>query len=71
VLLNERGYLEAAHRLGARMLREGGTDDSSRVALVSDSPQGGNQAARNARVTNALQTLPRGLRSAWDDATTL
>ncbi len=33
-LWNEPGYLEAARRLGTRMLREGGADDSARVAFA-------------------------------------
>ena len=33
-LWNEPGYLEAARRLGTRMLREGGPDDSARVAFA-------------------------------------
>jgi hypothetical protein len=34
VLLNEPGYLEAARQLGTRMLREGGADDTARVAFA-------------------------------------
>ena len=33
-LWNEPGYLEAARQLGTRMLREGGADDSARVAFA-------------------------------------
>ena len=33
-LWNEPGYLEAARQLGTRMLREGGPDDSARVAFA-------------------------------------
>jgi len=33
-LWNEPGYLEAARNLGTRMLREGGADDSARVAFA-------------------------------------
>jgi len=55
--------------LGARMLREGGTDDSS-ACLVSDSPQ----AETSREETPCSRTHCKhcaGLRSAWRDATRL
>lgn len=33
ILWNETGYLEASRQLGARMLKEGGADDASRVTF--------------------------------------
>jgi hypothetical protein len=34
VLLNDPTFLEAARKLGERMLKEGGPDDASRIAMV-------------------------------------
>jgi hypothetical protein len=57
VLLNEPTFLEAARKLGERMLREGGTDDAARVAMVFRLATGRIPREEETRVL--LQTLCR------------
>ena len=68
-LWNEPGYLEAARQLGTRLLREGGADDSARVAFAFRLATGRRPTANETRVlTTALARLRADFTAHGDDA---
>lgn len=68
-LWNEPGYLEAARQLGTRMLREGGADDSARVAFAFRLATGRRpKSSETAVLTNTLARLRTDFTANGSDA---
>ncbi|MBC7369460.1 MAG: DUF1553 domain-containing protein [Undibacterium sp.] len=68
-LWNEPGYLEAARQLGTRMLREGGADDSARVAFGFRLATGRRpKSSETAVLTNTLARLRADFTANGSDA---
>jgi len=71
-LWNEPGYVEAARKLGTRMLREGGSDDASRAAYAFQASTGRRPDASETKVLlNTWSRLRADFAAHPDDAAAL